>query len=95
MNNVELTPIARWKIIEEDVVVHQNIVGIHTSTVRGMNVLQTATVQQLLPAAMKNVSILVIVLKMQIAVQGITEVHVPAEKATQEIHMGIDARSVS
>jgi hypothetical protein len=42
---------------------------------------------------MKNVSILAIVLKMLSAVQGITEVHVPAEKVTQEIHMDINVPS--
>ena len=44
---------------------------------------------------MKSVLILVIVLKMRIVVQEIIVAFVPAEKATQEIHMAINAPLVS
>ena len=44
---------------------------------------------------MKNVLIHVIVQKMLIVVQEIIVVFVPAEKATQEIHMVINVPSVS
>ena len=83
--------VVRQRIIALDVFALHNIPGIHIVNVEGTNVLSTLTAQPHLPAAMKNVWILVIALRMRTAVLEIIEEFVPAVLVIQEILMDIDA----
>ena len=95
MNNVELTLSVKQRIIVQDVFVLHNIQETHIGDVEDTNVWPIQIVQQPLHAAMKNVLILVIVLKMLTAVQQIIAAFVHAVKVIPEIHMAINVPSVS